>query len=90
MICCAVGPRHLHLAVHQRGELLALEELHHKEDGAVLGPPEIGNVDDVLVVDRGGRLGLLQEPVDVCFVAAELLPSTLTATRRLSVTCSAA
>ena len=55
------GPRERALAGEQAREVLALEVLHGEEGGALLGRAEVGDVDDVGVVDLGGGAGLLQE-----------------------------
>jgi hypothetical protein len=40
----------------------AVHVVHHQEDGPVLGLTEVGDPDDVRVVDDPRRLGLAQEP----------------------------
>jgi hypothetical protein len=65
------------LAQQALGERLALEELHHHERPAVAGGAEVGDVDDVLVADRGGEPRLLLEPRDDLILARVLVEQDL-------------
>ena len=47
--------------VHQVRERLAIQVLHHQKDLLVAGLPEVGDVDDVLVIDAVGGARLAQE-----------------------------
>ena len=62
-------PRARHCLVEGQGaevsqaiaQALALEQLHHEIDDAVVGVAEVGDVDDVGVADLVDGLGLLEE-----------------------------
>ena len=54
-----------------------LEELHHEEDGAVARFAEVGDVDDVRVVDQARRARLAQEALDRFVAAAVALVEDL-------------
>ena len=80
--------RHLHRDVHRArlghraprdhvGEADAVEELHHQVDVPVVGLPVVGDVDDVLVIDPVGGLGLTQEAPAVGLLERELLAEEL-------------
>ena len=53
-------------------QVLALEVLHHEEHAAVGGASEVGDPDDVVVVDPRGRPGLEDEALLGDGVAAVL------------------
>ena len=53
-----------------RVERLALQVLHHEEDRAVVRLAEVGDVDDVGVVDEARRARLAQEALDRLLAAA--------------------
>ena len=59
------------------GEVHAVEELHGEEDRARRGLAEVGDVDDVLVADLRGRLGLLHEARDQVGLAREVFRQDL-------------
>jgi hypothetical protein len=52
-------------------EVLAVEVLHHEEGAALGGCAEVGDLDDVLVADRRGGAGLLNEALGDRLVGAE-------------------
>src|SRR5262249_48557390 len=64
-----------------RGQALALEQLHHDVDdeaaASLLDSPEVDDVDDVLVADVVGRLGLVEEARGQHLVADQLLEQHL-------------
>ena len=49
------------LAMHEKPELDALDELHHEEEQAIQGSAEVGNVDNVGMLDARGRPRLAPE-----------------------------
>ena len=52
------------LAVDEQPELDALDVLHHEEERAVVGGAEVGDVDDVGVLDARGGARLAPETLD--------------------------
>ncbi len=66
-------------------ERLALEVLHHEVDRALGQDAEVGDVDDVRVVDRGRRARLAEEAMDRLLVARELRMQHLHRDRLLDV-----
>ena len=54
------------------GQRLAGEELHHQEQRALAGAPEVRDGDDVRVSEAARRLGLALEAAGELFLAAEL------------------
>ena len=58
-------------------EALAGEELHDQVEQPLLAPPEVGDLDDVVVVERAGDLGLAPEPLDEVRGQGELGPEHL-------------
>ncbi len=61
--CLGASPGQPLFAFDDRAEVLAVEVLHH-EESETIDLTEVGDVDDVLVADLGGCLGLLDEPAD--------------------------
>ncbi len=57
-------PGHRTEAIELGGQLVSLEIFHREEDVLRRGLTEIGDVDDVLVADPRGGLGLVQEALD--------------------------
>src|SRR6185503_1430422 len=55
-----------------RGQRLAIEVLHHEVRGASLVDPEVVDLDDAWILDRGGRTRLGEEPLDVLALRAAL------------------
>src|SRR2546427_492286 len=66
-------------------ERLALEELHHEVHRPLRQDAEVGDVDDVRVVDRGRRARLAEEPMDRLLIARELRVQDLHRHRLLDV-----
>jgi hypothetical protein len=58
-------------AAESRRERLALEQLHHDER-VVLGLPDIVDLDDARVLDRGRGARLVEEPLEQLLVARDL------------------
>ena len=69
--------RLLALPVDQTRQRHAVEELHHEEEAPIAGAPEVRDVDDVLVADRGGRLRLLHEALHHVRVARHVAAQDL-------------
>ena len=60
-----------------RVQRLAVQQLHHEEDRAVVRLAEVGDVDDVRVVDQARRARLAQEALDRFVAAAVTLVEDL-------------
>nr|WP_293258139.1 hypothetical protein [Nannocystis sp.] len=79
------GPRLSALALQQGREVLAFEVLHRQEGEALLRVAEVGDVDDVLVVQHRRGAGLLEEAGDdlgaVAVLGGEHLHGELAADR---------
>jgi rhodanese-related sulfurtransferase len=65
------APPEQRLRTDELAERLALQVLHHQKHQAVAGLAEVGDVDDVLVIDAIGRPRLAQEALTGCRVTRE-------------------
>ena len=65
------------IARQHRVQRFAVQVLHHEEDGAVVRLAEVGDVDDVRVIDQARRARLAQEALDRFVAAAVTLVEDL-------------